>query len=196
MTIKFFISYAHHDNNKMEALSRAIKKAKTPYITFMDPVSINYQKRLDYQIRFMENNPGVAAIGSQAKYIDHKNKIIQKSSFPLDTSDIVKNLILGTTFEPSTLMINKTLLPKDIFKLQSSKPEFVYINLMLQISRYGKLLNLEKPLVYIKKVSKTNKLYSDFERFLEHIKLFIKSMETAGEKPTLKAFFSPLLPEI
>jgi len=31
MTVKFFISYAHPDKNKMEALSRAIKKAKSTY---------------------------------------------------------------------------------------------------------------------------------------------------------------------
>lgn len=177
-------------------LIRAIKKAKGDYIVFMSPNSLNYQRRLKTQLRFLENNPKIAAVGAQAKYIDFKNKLLSKSFFPSEPADISKQLLSGQAVEPWSLMINRKLLPKDIFKLDITKPSLIFTNLLLKIDKYSQISNLEAPLLYVRRMNNKTKLYALIDHYTELAKLLLRTLPKTNQRPSFKALLSPLLSEI
>ena len=64
-------------------LNRLIKKAKSSLIAFMGSSDIAYTHRIKKQVKFILENPGVVAVGSQCKFINDKNRPLGKSKFPL-----------------------------------------------------------------------------------------------------------------
>ena len=85
-------------------LNRLMKKAKASFIAFMDPCDIASIHRIKKQIGFVIRNPKTVVVGSQCVFIDKDSKVLGKSKFPLH----------GMSMQFETVLINKTLIPKDI----------------------------------------------------------------------------------
>lgn len=174
-------------------LARATKKVRGEFIALAHPNSINYQKRLATQLKFLEANNNIGAVGTQAKYINFKAKILASSSFPLDAESIQKDLIIKTV-EPWTIMVNKRLLPKDIFRIEPQKSSLLFPTLLLNIAKYTQISNLERPFVYIRKVNKKSEFYAELDKFVEYSKVFMESIRRTNKIPSFKALLEPLLP--
>src|SRR5688500_9607984 len=65
------IVYVDQQNSGLAAtLNRGIQMARGKYIARQDNDDISIPERLDMQVNFMENNPGVALLGTCAEIID------------------------------------------------------------------------------------------------------------------------------
>lgn len=176
-------------------LNRAIKKAKGTFITFMDTDDYSSPLRLKKQLNFLMENPNMVAVGSQCNFINEKNKIISKSNFPSENALIYQNPLHGISMQFETVLINKTLLPKDILKFNTNSNPFIYSDIFMKIMPYGKLSNLESFLHYHRNDPK-NYLQDIKKNILSLIKLWAKHKTLNDYNAPLRSFFSPLIKSV
>lgn len=173
-------------------LNRLVKKAKGSYIAFMDTDDISSPNRLKKQLKFLLNNTGVVAVGSQCTFIDEKGKKIGRSDFPTEYSLIFENPLHGISMQFETVLINKTLLPKDILRFHTGSNPFIYSDMFMKLITYGELTNLPEflhfhrndPKIYLSNVK---------HNIISLIKLWIKSKVLYDYTPPLRSFFSPII---
>jgi glycosyltransferase involved in cell wall biosynthesis len=173
-------------------LNRLTRKAKGSFIAFMDTDDISSPNRLKKQIKFLLNNPEVVAVGSQCTFIDERGKKIGRSDFPTESSLIYDNPLHGISMQFETVLINKTLLPKDVLRFHTGSNPFIYSDMFMKLMPYGKFANLEDFLHFHRN---DPKIYlSDVKRnIISLIKLWIKSKALYDYTPPLRSFFSPII---
>ena len=173
-------------------LNRLVKKAKGSFIAFMDTDDISSPNRLKKQVNFLLNNPQVVAVGSQCTFIDEKNKKIGRSDFPTENSLIYQNPLHGISMQFETVLINKTMLPKDVLRFHTGSNPFIYSDILMKIAPYGKLANLKEFLHFHRN---NPKIYlSDVKRnLISLVKLWVKSKALYEYNAPLRSFFSPLI---
>lgn len=176
-------------------LNRAVKKAKGTFIAFMDTDDHSSPDRLKRELNFLLNNPDVVAVGSQVRFIDKNGKKIGRSNFPIHSDLIYQNPLHGISMQFETVLINKTLLPKDVLKFHTGSNPFVYSDILMKVSSYGKLVNLKS---YLHFHRNNPKIYlSDVKRNLGALlKLFIKSRAFYDYQTPLRSFFTPLIKSV
>jgi glycosyltransferase involved in cell wall biosynthesis len=172
-------------------LNRLARKAKGSFIAFMDTDDISSPNRLKKQLNFLLKNSDVVAVGSQCTFIDERGKKIGRSDFPTENSLIYQNPLHGISMQFETVLINKTLLPKDVLKFTDSNP-FIYSDIFMKLMPYGKFANLADFLHFHRN---DPKIYlSDAKRnIISLVKLWIKSKALYDYQPPLRSFFSPLI---
>lgn len=175
-------------------LNRLVRLSKGEYIAFMDSQSTALKSRIGKQVKFLIENPKVAAIGSQAVLIDENSKKIEKTDFPNNHEEIYSKLIAGNSMKFETAMVDKTRLPKDILKFnKNTHYPFMYAQVFMKIGVYRELANLKDNLVNIRQITKDNKQLINIEKKLSFIKLLFDSTTNYEYKPSLKTLFSPIL---
>jgi glycosyltransferase involved in cell wall biosynthesis len=176
-------------------LNRAIRKAKGNFIAFMDTDDFSSPKRIKKQLEFLLNNPDVVAVGSQVNFINEKGKKIGRSQFPTENSLIYQNPLHGISMQFETVLINKTLLPKDVLKFHAGSNPFIYSDVLIRVAPYGKFANLNSVLHYHRNNPLT--YLSDIRRnIISVIKLWIKSRALYDYQTSLHSFFSPLIKSV
>lgn len=176
-------------------LNRMVKKARGSYIAFMDTSDISSPNRLKKQINFLLNNPDFVAVGSQVTFIDESGKKIGRSDFPTDHELIYKNPLHGISLQFETVLINKTLLPKDVLKFSTNANPFVYSDAFIKLGNYGKFANLKQFLHFHRNHPRI--YLSDVRRnIIALIKLWIKSRALYDYNAPLRSFFSPLVKSV
>src|SRR4029079_15590340 len=80
-------------------LNRAVTLSRGSYIAFMDATSLADRSRIAKQVRFLEKNPKIGAVGTQIAQINDKNRTLGSSQFPLSHTDIYKHLIGTENFK-------------------------------------------------------------------------------------------------
>lgn len=165
-------------------LNKAIDKAQGGYIAFMDPISLSYPTRINKQVKFLVNNPKVAAVGGQTG----------NSSYPLLHEDIYRNLISGSSMKFESTLLDKTRLPKDILKFKKETPyPFLYIDVFMKIGVYGELANLEEMLLRTREVSRQKKQTLNLKKKLSFLKILFESTTVYEYKPSMRSLLSPII---
>lgn len=173
-------------------LNRMIRRAKGDYIAFMDSGDISSKQRIKKQIDFLLNNPEVVAVGSQCRFINEKRHLIGKSYFPQENQFIYKSPLHGISMQFETVMINTTLLPKDILRFKANSNHFIYSDLLMKLLPYGKFANLPKYLHYHRNDPKA--YFGDLRVHLASlIKLWIKSIANYDYQLSIRSFFTPVI---
>ncbi len=174
-------------------LNRAVKRAKGDFITFMDAKDRSKIDRIKKQVSYLLNHPKIAALGTQVSYFDEKNKRIGHSSFPTDGSIIYQNLLSTGSIQLETVMINKTLLPKDLLQFKANAYPFTYSEVFLKIFQYGELANLMETLYYRRKENeKKERLIFSSQYLVPFVKLFVKSIAQSDYYPSMRSLLQPL----
>jgi glycosyltransferase involved in cell wall biosynthesis len=173
-------------------LNRLVKKTKGNFIAFMDTDDFSSPNRLKKQLKFLLNNPEVVAVGSQCTFIDDKNKKIGRSDFPVEHNFISENPLHGISMQFETVLINKTMLPKDVLRFNTGSNPFIYSDMFMKLMPYGKFANLEDFLHFHRN---DPRIYlSDVKRnIISLIKLWIKSKALYDYTPPIRSFFSPII---
>jgi glycosyltransferase involved in cell wall biosynthesis len=185
-----------HKNVKRYGLSvtlnRMVKHAKGSFIAFMDTDDISSPNRLKKQLNFLMKNPDVVAVGSQCTFIDDQNKKIGRSDFPTKHNLISESPLHGISMQFETVLINKTMLPKDVLRFHTGSNPFIYSDMFMKLMPYGEFANLEDFLHFHRN---DPKIYlSDIKRnIISLVKLWIKSRAMYDYQPSIRSFFSPLI---
>lgn len=173
-------------------LNRLLRRAKGDYIAFMDARDISSRSRIKKQIEFMMNNPGVVAVGSQCRFINDKGKLIGKSDFPIENQFIYRSPLHGISMQFETVLINTTLIPKDLLRFQVSSDHFIYSDVLMKLLPYGKFANLPQYFHYHRNDPKA--YFGDLRiHLVSLIKLWIKSIANYDYQLSIKSFFTPLI---
>jgi glycosyltransferase involved in cell wall biosynthesis len=173
-------------------LNRLVKKAKGNFIAFMDTDDVSSPNRLKKQLNFLLNNTDIVAVGSQCTFIDEKGKKIGRSDFPTANTLIHSNPLHGISMQFETVLINKTLLPKDVLRFHTGSNPFIYSDVFMKLMDYGKLANLDQFLHFHRN---DPKIYlSDIKHnIISLVKLWIKSKALYDYTPPIRSFFSPII---
>lgn len=176
-------------------LNRAVRRARGQYVAFMDTDDFSKPERFNKQLKFLLQNPEIAAVGTQCTFVNEKGKKIGRSTFPTENSLIYQNLLHGISMQFETVMINKTLLPKDILKFHTGSNPFIYSDIFMKLTPYGKFANLKESLHYHRRHPKI--YFSDVRKnIISLIQLWIKSKALYDYDAPLRSFFSPLIKSV
>ena len=173
-------------------LNRLLRRAKGDYIAFMSAKDVASRSKIKKQIEFLLGNPGVVAVGSQCRFMNDKGTLIGKSDFPKENQFIYQSPLHGISLQFETVLINKTLIPKDLLKFQANSDYFIYSDVLLKLLPYGKFANLPKYLHYHRNDPK--EYFGDIRiHLMSLIKLWVKSIANYDYQLSVKSFFSPLI---
>lgn len=137
-----------------KSLNNGIEKSRSIFIARMDADDISLPDRLQKQYEFLSQNPEYVVIGSNAKNIDINGNYIHTSD--LTTSNIqCKNKLPETPFIHPSVMFRK-----NAFCEAGKYPEYMLkaqdLILFSKISKYGKIANIEEPLIKYRIVPTAN----------------------------------------
>lgn len=127
-------------------LNRALKKARGSYVALMNQKDISTPDRIKRQIFYLRRHPKVAALGTQAMFLNSNTNQVAKSSFPTDHNTISKTFLTSDALQLESIVINRYLLPRDLLKFDSLKYPLVYRTLLTKILPYGIFANLNQHL--------------------------------------------------
>ncbi len=129
-----------------KSLNKAIKQSKGTYIARIDADDISEPKRLEKQVRFMDDSSGVVLCGSLGWIIDGKGKKIKEKNLKTDYSDIKKSLLFNNQFIHSSLFIRKDILDEEGLYNENFKKSQDY-ELVLRLASKYKIVNLPDRLI-------------------------------------------------
>jgi len=91
----------------------------------MDTDDISSPNRLRKQLNFLLNTPVLSRLAHNARLLNDRGKKIGRSDFPTEHSLIYENPLHGISMQFETVLINKTLLPKDILRFHTGSNPFI-----------------------------------------------------------------------
>jgi glycosyltransferase involved in cell wall biosynthesis len=140
------IKYIQNDENKGNYSSRnlGISQSFGKYICMMDADDIAYDDRLQVQYEYMEEQPGIGAVGSLSHVIDEKSKIVGHIERPLTFLNLKVKLLIDLT--QSTLMMRSCLVKENLLYDDSFKYAGDY-DFVVRFSKKHKIVNLNQYLV-------------------------------------------------
>lgn len=171
--------------------NRALKKAHGQFVAFMAQDDKSSMHRLRTQLNFLISNPKIAVVGSQCKYMGKKNQPLGKTELPQNHEAILQKLLNGISLQFESVMINKNLLPKDVLKFKKHTYPFIYIDVFLQVLKYGKAANLSQYLHYRRKLKDTS--FPTFKHVKSYLKILGKSLVHEDYRLSFRSVFSPLV---
>lgn len=166
--------------------NQGIKLAKGKYIARMDADDIAHPTRLAMQVAFLERNPQIFLVGSNAYVIDKKGKIIGQKNEPAIQKDIYKSYC---TFHP---LIHSSLMLRRIYKGKPFAYEIKYsanndyYTFFKRICRGARFANLAEKLVFYRIHGKNDTFINVKEKFLNTFKVRLAMVLHYGYKPTVK----------
>jgi glycosyltransferase EpsE len=147
----------------VSALNEGIKIAKGKYIARMDGDDISLPNRLKMQVDFMEKHSDFVLISSSMSYIDENNNIIGRN-FSYLTDGRIKKILQIT----NPIVHTSALFKKDVclriggYSLINNSEDYL---LWKQMSKYGKIKLLLKPIVQYRKLSNSLSSQYNLDRF-------------------------------
>lgn len=172
-------------------LNRCTRRIKGKFVTFMNPNDLITKNKIKKQVEFLTKNPKVVAVGTQCYYMDHDNKRCSKSTFDKDHYLITHKPLPTLSMEYETALINKELLPKDIFKFDKLHP-FIFSEIFIKFAQFGDLANINEFLHFHRK-DEVEPSKFDLEHLISFGKLIFKSAAVYDYRPTsIKNLFATL----
>lgn len=168
-------------------LNRALKKIKGQYVMCMDAEDICYKDKIKKQLKFLQQNEKVVAVGTQCTFIDDDAKKLGISSFPSENDAIYHIPLHSVSIQFETLLVNKFLLPKDLLRFNTQEEKFLYSDILIKLLAYGQLINLPTPLQYHRK--HTHKNAFSISQIPSLVQLGIKSIAQHDYKPSIRYIY-------
>lgn len=113
------IKYFQNDGNKGLAFVRnkLIELSGCKYIAFLDSDDIAENNRLEVEYNFLKSNVHIALVSSSVKSLDeHGHQDFKSWKFDLNEMQLKTHLLFYNPIVTSTVMFNKDILPKEIFR--------------------------------------------------------------------------------
>lgn len=166
--------------------NEGLKIAKGKYVARMDADDVAHPKRLEKQVKFLQENPSFFIVGTNANVINDKGKIMGEKLEPLTHDKIYKSYF---TFHPMihpSSMFRRVIDGKPFFYQIKYSANNDYYTFFKLICKGFKFANLKDKLLYYR-IHKTNDTFVHMKRkyfntMATRIEMFMKYRY----EPTLK----------
>jgi glycosyltransferase involved in cell wall biosynthesis len=103
------IKVIHNEKNigLTKSLNKALKEAKGEYIARMDADDISYPKRLEEQVKYLNEHPECILVGTWAEIINEEGKKTREVKHPCEDEVIRRELIKYNPFFHSSIMFRR-----------------------------------------------------------------------------------------
>jgi cellulose synthase/poly-beta-1,6-N-acetylglucosamine synthase-like glycosyltransferase len=85
-----------------------LENARGRYIARMDSDDIAYPFRLERQLRFLDDHPDIALVGSAARLIDRDGNVVGIRRFPITHEEILQTAVITNPFLHPTVVWDRT----------------------------------------------------------------------------------------
>jgi glycosyltransferase involved in cell wall biosynthesis len=129
------------------SLAMMVQASKTEFCARIDADDVNFPSRLETQLRFLRDNPEVAAVGSQVVRIDEAGREYgQHYALPLKHADIVQRMLHAwVMWNPTVLFRSQAVL--DVGNYRNWDPLIEDYDLWMRLAVKHKLANIDACLV-------------------------------------------------
>lgn len=175
-------------------LNRCVSLSKGQFIAFMDPNGIAKPTRINKQVKFLQENEKIAAVGSQITIVDKNGKKTGESLFPYTNDEVYSHLIGSQSMKFESVTLDRRKLPKDILKFKKGTHyPYVYVDVFMKIGVYKEIANINESLIKVREFVKENKQIINLNKTATFIKLLFDGTTNYEYKPSIKSLFSPIL---
>lgn len=164
-----------------------ISKTRGEFIARMDADDIAHPKRLEKQVAYLQKNPDVLIVGTQAYVIDQKGKVTGKKQVPSTHKEIYRNYAVFHPMIHPTVMIRMPKMPKrqEFYRIKYSANNDLLT--FFELLNKGKFANLASQLHYYRVHGANDSLTKPKERFFNTLKIRIAAIRRFGYRPSIKA---------
>ncbi len=143
------IRLEHHESNRgtVHALNHGIRLARGKYIARMDCDDVSRPQRLEQQVRFMDDNPGIGVCGSGMRLIK-KGRLKNTRHLPESDQELKITLLFNTCFFHPTVIMKKSLAAT--FRYPENLVYTQDYNFWTRLARETQFANLRETLVYFR----------------------------------------------
>jgi len=124
------------------ALNVGLAIATGQYLIHLDADDVAEESRIECQVAFMDQNPGVVACGTAVTYIDPDGDVLGEQEYPTKHPQIFHALQNGETCFQHTSSIARAKSVKDVGGYDESYSLSAEYDLWLKLSQHGELANL------------------------------------------------------
>lgn len=173
--------------------NKGLKYAKGKYVARMDADDIAHPKRLEKQVAFLEKNPSIFLVGSDAYLIDKNGKVIGEKLEPQTNDKIYKAYYsYHPIIHPSSMYKrfqgNKPFIYQIGYK--ANNDYYTFFKLLCQGYKYA---NIKQKLIYYRIHYGNNTLLNMKTKFLNTLKVRLKMVFKYQYKPTINGVISTIL---
>ena len=177
------------------SLNEGIKKAKGKYIVRMDADDISLPKRVETQVKFMEDNPSIGMSGSHVLVFGDN---IKTSIWKVPNTDaaIRSELLFSSPFAHPSVIINREMMFEESLFYDSGFLHAEDFELWTRVAKVTKMANISEPLLKYRVVSDsvTREANKDIEqRYDIHKKIFnayLKELELKNTEEENRLHFN------
>lgn len=169
--------------------NRALKRGRGQFVAFMDARDTSAPNRIATQFSYLQKNQKIAVVGTQCKFVGPTNKTLGKTDLPHEHIAIYQKL-QGLSLQFESVMVNRMLLPKDVLYFRKHTYPFIYIDVFMQVLKYGQAANLKQYLHYRRQLDQARLSVKHVQSFF---RVMGKTFATNEYKPSLRTLFSPLV---
>ena len=132
----------------VEALNAGLYAARGELIARMDSDDVSLPTRLEEEIRFLDENPDIIAVGSKVLLVDPYDSPLWEIDVKLEHGQIEEELLRGNgwaLFHPTVVMRRHAIDKAGVYR-----PEYQWsedVDLFLRLAQVGRLANLPKALL-------------------------------------------------
>lgn len=174
--------------------NRAMKRAQGKFIAFMNPNDLNAISRFKRQVNFLLNHPKTVAVGTQFTSINEDNKKLERSNLPEANEEIYHTLLPASPVHPETVMINRTLLPKDLLYFKPKKYPLVFTEVFVKFFKYGEVANIAQSLYFHREgVKRYGRQTSKLKHITSMFKLWLASRANHEYRPSIRTSLPGIL---
>ena len=137
-----------------KSLNIGLSLCRGEYIARMDADDISLPQRFEKQVRFLDDNPECAAVGSWCMRINENDEIINKWQHPTDYEGIKERLVTQNSIFHGTVMVRK----ESIFQIGGYNEKYIYTqdyDLWLRLSKIVQIRNIGEYLYLSRSDSKS-----------------------------------------
>ena len=139
--------YNQENNGLIKSLNNGIEIAKGEYIARTDADDLVEKNWIEELIYILEKSPEILAIGAHANIINNKNKVLNQITPPEYHQDIIEMMPFSCPIIHPVSIIRSSVFKKNKLRYDENYIYAEDYKLWLEISKIGKLHNLQKILI-------------------------------------------------
>lgn len=163
-----------------------LAQARGEYIARMDADDIAVSTRIEKQVKFLQHNPKIVAVGGQCKLIDKNGKALGMKNFPISHQEIYHALNQYNPIQHPALMINKKLLGKQRIVYHNDVLLAHDLEILYFLSQFGELANLPDTVLQYRIHNDSLSLRNPKETFRHTLLVRSRGVKIYGYKPTVR----------